>query len=263
MHRDFQVRSFIGTMDEDWQDPGFHQHATLEISLLMEGRGVFEWQERKQALEAGHVVVVPAFLPHRFEGIGHNRYGVIHLEAFPSRIAELLERLVNGEKPTVFALSRLDKERFERLFREWLRIKASPLKEKLRVYTSWIEILVLFLLEHMQVDHQALTITRAADYIRENLQQGVHISDLAVLAGLSEARFRQLFEQIYDMNPKRYQQMCRMAEAKWLLSSSDKEIMEIAVQVGFSRLHSFSQWFKQTEGISPSEWRKMQRFHFG
>ncbi|MFD0717285.1 hypothetical protein [Paenibacillus sp. GCM10027626] len=57
-----------------------------------------------------------------------------------------------------------------------------------------------------QTDRQALTIAKSADCIRENLQQGVQISDLAALARLSETRFRQLFERMYKTNPKRYQQ---------------------------------------------------------
>ncbi|MCC3372272.1 AraC family transcriptional regulator [Cohnella sp. REN36] len=259
----FQIRSFIGMRSDDWADVGFHHHATLEISLLMEGRGVFEWRERKIALQAGHVVIVPARMDHRFEGAGHNRYGVLHLAHIPPAIGKLLQRLAKADRPAVFALSRLDKDRFERLFREWLRIQASPLKEKLRAHLSWAEVLILFLLEHMQTDQQALTITKAADYIRENLQHGVQMSDLAVLTGFSEAGFRRLFEHMYHMSPKRYQQQCRMSEAKWLLSSSEKEIAEIAGQLGFSRLHSFSQWFKRAEGVSPTEWRKLQQVHFG
>ncbi|MBP1996035.1 helix-turn-helix domain-containing protein [Paenibacillus eucommiae] len=259
MQTEFQIRSFIGSNDKDWQDPGFHSHITLEISILLEGQGVFEWENGKEMLEAGHVILIPSLVSHRFEGIGRSRYGVIHLEGMPTRMTELLQMLVNEKNPTLFALSRLDKDRFEKLFREWLRIKASQLKEKSWNYISWTEVMVLFLLEHSQKDQQALTITKAADYIRENLQQGVQISGMAVLAGLSEAGFRRLFEQIYHMSPKQYQQQCRMAEAKWLLSSSNKDIMEIADQIGFNRLHSFSQWFKQTEGVSPSEWRKMQR----
>ncbi|MCQ6563066.1 helix-turn-helix domain-containing protein [Paenibacillus mendelii] len=259
MHTEFQIRSFIGTFDEDWQDPGLHRHATFEISILLEGRGVFGWDQGKHDLEAGHVVLIPSHIPHLFEGLGKNRYGVIHLEGIPTRIQELLQMLVSEEKPTLFALSRLDKDRFERLFREWQRIKSSQLKEQTRNYVSWIEVMVLFLLEHSQKDQQSLTITKAADYIRENLQEGVQISGMAALAGFSEAGFRRLFEQIYHMSPKKYQQQCRMTEAKWLLSSSDKEIMEIAAQIGFTRLHSFSQWFKSAEGVSPTEWRKMQQ----
>jgi AraC family transcriptional regulator len=263
MDSDFYIRSFIGTSAGDWQDPGFHEHPTLEISLIMEGKGAFEWVERKQALEAGNVVIVPASLLHSFEGIGKNRFGVIHLQGMTPKITQLLKGLLDGGKPTVFTLSRLDKDRFERLFREWLRVMSSPLKQKSWNNTAWAEVMILFLLEHSQKDKQYITITKAADYIRENLQEGVQISDLAALVGLTETWFRRLFEEIYQMSPKQYQQQCRMTEAKWLLSSSNKDIREIADLIGFTRLHSFSQWFKQIEGISPSEWRKMQQMNFG
>ncbi|NOU92679.1 helix-turn-helix domain-containing protein [Paenibacillus sp. LMG 31456] len=259
MKPDFHVRSFVATKDTDWADAGFHQHRTLEISILLEGRGVFEWSGSKLNLEAGQVIIVPPVLLHRFEGKQRNRYGVMHLEQIPPRIMEHLADFESGSMPKVIALSRLDKERFEWLFREFLRILASPLKKKIRTYIAWVEVIVLFLLEHSQTDQHALTVTKAADYIRENLRQGVQIGDLATLAGLTEAGFRRLFEEIYDMSPKQYLQQCRMAEAKWLLSSSNKELNEIAEQIGFVRLHSFSLWFKKVEGMPPSEWRKMQQ----
>jgi AraC-like DNA-binding protein len=247
----------------DWQDPGYHHHPSLEISILMEGKGVFQWKDKIEMLEAGNVVIVPAFLEHRFEGIGKNRYGVTHLENIPGKLAEMLKGLVRDEKPTVFALSPLDKERYERLFREWLRIMSSPLKEKVWTDTAWSEVLVLFLLEHSQADRAALSIAKAGDWIRENLQHGVQISELAELAGMTESGFRRLFEQIYKLSPKQYQQQCRMAEAKWQLSSSEKDMLEIADLIGFSRQHSFSLWFKKLEGVAPSEWRRLQRMNFG
>lgn len=256
---EFHVRSFVATTNIDWADDGFHQHRTLEISILLEGRGVFEWNDSKLNLEAGQVIIIPPALPHRFEGKQWNRYGVMHLENIPARIMEHLSDFGSGSKPVIIALSRLDKERLEWLFREFLRILSSPLKKQMRTYSAWVEVIVLFLLEHSQSVQHALTITKAADYIRENLSQGVQIADLAALAGLTEAGFRRLFDEIYDMSPKQYLQQCRMVEAKWLLSSSNKELNEIAEQIGFARLHSFSLWFKKVEGIPPSEWRKMQQ----
>jgi AraC family transcriptional regulator len=259
MKPEFHVRSFVATKHTDWADAGFHQHRTLEISILLEGKGIFEWDDGKLNLEAGQVIIVPPILSHRFEGKQWNRYGVMHLEHIAPRIMEHLSDFGSGSKPVVIALSRLDKERFEWLFREFLRILSSPIKKKIRTYSAWVEVIVLFLLEHSQSDQHALTITKAADYIRENLHQGVQITDLAVLAGMTEAGFRRLFDDIYDMSPKQYLQQCRMAEAKWQLSSSNKDLNEIAENLGFVRLHSFSLWFKKVEGICPSGWRKMQQ----
>lgn len=260
--KDFAVRSFIGTRDGDWADPGFHQHPSLEISIILEGSGLAEHGQERWLLETGEVVIMPAWMPHRFEGYRKNRFGLIHLENVPQRLLPLLEQLTPGGQPGRIALSRLDKERFEKLFREWMRILSSHLKEQQRSYAAWMEVLLLFLLEHSSADDQALTITKAADYIREHLAEGVQIGDLAGLAGLTESAFRRQFEYTYGLSPKQYQHQCRMVEAKWLLSSSDKDIQEIAEQIGFHRLHSFSQWFKLQEGISPSEWRKMQRDNY-
>ncbi|RXZ81578.1 AraC family transcriptional regulator [Paenibacillaceae bacterium] len=259
---DFRVKGFIGTGNEDWADEGFHQHPSLEITIILEGKGLYERHGYKELLEIGEVVIVPPDQPHRYEGKQYSRFGVIHVEGVPQRLQSLLERLTPGGNTGRIALSRLDKERFERLFREWLRTLASHLKERERSWIAWLEVMMLFLLEHSRTSRQALTITKAADYIRENLQQGVQISDLAEMAGLTESAFRRNFEQTFQMGPKQYQHRCRMEESKWLLSASGKEIHEIAEQVGFNRIHSFSQWFKKKEGISPSEWRNMQRNNY-
>lgn len=262
MQPEFKLKCFIGTRDSDWTDPGYHQHETVEISLLMDGRGIFQWEEKREPLEPGHVVLIPAGLPHWFEGIGYNRYGVMHLQHMPRRLQDMLNELVGENRPTLFLLSPLDKERYIRLFREWLRTMSAPLKKRAWHNTAWIEVLVLFLLEHSQTDREALSISKAGDWIRENLQHKVQMSELAELAGMTESGFRRLFEQVYHMSPKQYQQQCRMAEAKWQLSSADKGMLDIAESIGFSRQHSFSLWFKQLEGVSPTEWRKQQQQHF-
>ena len=122
--------------------------------------------------------------------------------------------------------------------------------------------LLLFISEHSQADHQALSITHIADYIREHLHMGLQIADLAGMASLSEEGFRKRFYKVFGMTPKQFQQQCKLTESKWLLSSTEKDMQAIAESIGFTQLHSFSAWFKKLEGSSPSDWRKNQRlFH--
>ncbi|GIQ62012.1 hypothetical protein PACILC2_05800 [Paenibacillus cisolokensis] len=255
----FDIRSFIASFDETWYDDGFHTNTTLEIEIVLEGRGIFEWTERTLHIESGHVVVIPPGISHRFEAVTKVRFGVMHLQRMPEALRDIADRLLRDSgTPKLYALSRIDRDRFEMLFREWLRISSSTLKDKARHFAVWTEMLLLFLHEHSKTDLQAMTITKAADYLRENLRLNVQMADLAELAGMTVSGFRRTFDKIYGMSPKQYQQQCRMQEAKWLLSATDKDLNEIAGQVGFHRLHSFSQWFKSAEGISPSVWRKRQ-----
>lgn len=260
MHEAFHIRSFIGTQDENWLNDPMHENTSLEIEIVLEGRAVFEWTERRNHIEAGHVVIIPPGIRHRFESVTKNRLGVIHLQYMPPQVRDIANKLApDSAKPRIAALSRIDRDRFEPLFREWLRVQSSSLQDRQRSLAVWAELLLLFLHEHAQSDLQAMTITKAADYLREHLRHSVQMTDLAELTGMTVASFRRTFEKIYRLSPKQYQQMCRMQEAKWLLSATDKDMNEIADRVGFRRLHSFSQWFKSAEGVSPSHWRRLKK----
>ena len=92
----FQINSSIGTYNEDWQDIGFHHNKTLEIEIVIEGRGVFEWEERTTFVEAGHVIIIPPDIPHRFAAETKFRLGVIHLQGMPPALTAVAEKLAQG-----------------------------------------------------------------------------------------------------------------------------------------------------------------------
>lgn len=255
------IRSFIGTHDQDWEDDQLWTHHELEITMILEGSGRFRLANMEQSVEAGHVVLIPANVPHSFHAVTPIRFGVLLIDKMPAHIQSLFYSMIQGGEPRIIALSRIDRDHYERLFREWLRIRYARLKYPERNYHAWVEILLLFLQEHCYDDHQALSMSTVGDYIREHLEACIPISELALMAGLTEEGFRKKFTKVYGMTPKQYQQMCRLSEAKWLLSSSDKDIQTIANLIGFEQLHSFSLWFKKLEGCPPSEWRASQRLY--
>lgn len=256
-----EIRSFIGTHDQDWEDERQWRHPNLEITVILEGSGIFRREDDQRTVNAGHVVLIPPNVPHSFHAVTPIRFGVLLIQDLPTATGELFDRLITDGLPRIITLSPLDQEHYELLFREWLRAFASTLKERERNYLAWIEILLLFLNEHSHADQQALSISRIGDYIREHLSNAIQISALADMAGLSEDGFRKRFFKVYEMTPKQYQQVCRLVEAKWLLSSSDKDMQTIANHIGFSQLHSFSLWFKKLEGCPPTEWRNSQRLY--
>ncbi|MCU6711577.1 AraC family transcriptional regulator [Paenibacillus sp. J5C_2022] len=255
------INSFIGAHDRNWEDEDIYSHPHLEITIVLEGRCRFRGEEQERVVEAGQIVLIPPHYPHSFHAVSAVRFGVLLIDGLSPRIRELFDRLIVDGGPRMITLSRLDQDHYERLFRQWLRIHSSPLKEPERNYMAWIEVMLLFLNEHSHSDQQALSIAHTGDYIREHLQQSIPISALAEEAGLSEEGFRKQFYKVYGVTPKQYQQMCRLAEAKWLLSSSEKSMQAIADMIGFTKLHSFSLWFKKMEGCPPTEWRARQRLY--
>lgn len=257
----FRIRSFIGTHDKDWEDKQVFSHESREITIVLEGSGYFRSEGKQVAINAGQVVLIPSFIPHSFHAMTPIRFGVLLIDGLPVRIQPFFDQQINNGHPTIITFSRMDHEQYEILFRQWLRVISSSLKEPERTYSAWVEMLLLFIDEHSHFDQQALSIAHIADFIRQNIQHGFQISDLSELAGLTEDGLRKQFFKVYEVTPKQYQQKCRLTEAKWLLSSSDKDLQSIAELVGFPQIHHFSSWFKKLEGNAPSEWRKKQRMY--
>jgi mannose-6-phosphate isomerase-like protein (cupin superfamily) len=57
--------------------PDLHVHPCPEVFLVQEARARFTIGDGERAVEAGHVLVIPAGTPHRFENVGEDTLGVV------------------------------------------------------------------------------------------------------------------------------------------------------------------------------------------
>ena len=83
------------------------------------------------------------------------------------------------------------------------------------------------------------------------------INDYAEILHKSPKTLSNIFSKCSDKTPLRIIHERIALEAKRLLRYTDKPIKEIAYEVGFEDLQSFSRFFKKTEKISPSEFKKL------
>ncbi len=102
-------------------------------------------------------------------------------------------------------------------------------------------------------------INRARLRIRESLESGITIQQIADESGISYSNFRKLFKEYTGVAPALYQQELRIQRAKELLSTTDLSVKEIAYRLNFESSDYFSSKFKLKVGISPVEFRKKTR----
>ena len=95
----------------------------------------------------------------------------------------------------------------------------------------------------------------AAAYARKHCEQEFSLKELAGLCGISPSYFRRLFGRHYGCAPRAYLRRARIQKAKSLMIGSGLNFSEIAQQLGFATVHSFSRAFHEVEGISPSQYR--------
>ncbi len=83
----------------------------------------------------------------------------------------------------------------------------------------------------------------------------LRLADAAVRAGLSVAHFSHLFHRHTGVTFTRYVQSLRVAEAKRLLSETDRTVTDICYACGFNSLTHFNRVFRRSEGCCPLRWR--------
>ena len=72
---------------------------------------------------------------------------------------------------------------------------------------------------------------------------------------MSEKTISATIKKKSDLTFKEYLNSIRIAEAKRLLKSSDRNVSEIAYQVGFNSPNHFNRIFKSSENCTPTEFK--------
>lgn len=97
-------------------------------------------------------------------------------------------------------------------------------------------------------------------YLEKNLANGISLEEMASVAGVTPQHLCRLFKHIFHMRPFEYLTGLRMQKAKeMLVSSGTKPLKEIAAYTGYSDTSYFCAVFKEHEGMTPMEFRKMHR----
>ena len=93
------------------------------------------------------------------------------------------------------------------------------------------------------------------DYINDNIDVEIKLSDLAKLTGISQFHFSRLFKKSVGISPHKYVIQQRVERAKLLLKNPELSVTEIALSSGFNSHSHLSKSFRQFTGLTPSEYR--------
>lgn len=106
-------------------------------------------------------------------------------------------------------------------------------------------------------DRNQLDVIREYNYLVEKYFKTKHqVADYAELLHKSPKTLSNLFKKFGNKSPLQIIQDRKILEARRLLHYTDKSIKEIAYEIGYEDLQTFSRFFKKIEGVSPSNFKK-------
>ncbi|MEM9340921.1 MAG: AraC family transcriptional regulator [Bacteroidota bacterium] len=98
-------------------------------------------------------------------------------------------------------------------------------------------------------------IEKAKEYIDLNVDKKIEMKDLLDISAMSETKFRNLFQSIYDASPIDYYLKCKLWHAKSLIESGDL-ISTVVSKIGYSNHSYFTRSFKAEFGITPRKYKE-------
>lgn len=107
-----------------------------------------------------------------------------------------------------------------------------------------------------QLDETTMSwLEKVFDYVSTHYHNQVSVLDAAELSNMSYHYFSRKFKRIMKKSFSEYLNFVRISEAEKLLMTTDLNITEIALEVGFSTSSYFIQQFKMYKSISPKRFR--------
>lgn len=96
-------------------------------------------------------------------------------------------------------------------------------------------------------------IVKARELLLKSLQHPPTISELALAAGINQCYLKKGFKELYQTTIYDFIQEQRMLRARLLLNTNRYTVSQVAEEIGFSGVSSFSTAFKKHTGVFPSE----------
>ena len=107
--------------------------------------------------------------------------------------------------------------------------------------------------------HAWEAIEQSLPFIEEHLAEEISTEELANTVGLSPFYFQRLFKRLVNKSVQEYVKLRRLARVIENLGDSERRILDVALDYGFSSHANFTRAFKETFGITPEDYRRVLR----
>jgi AraC-like DNA-binding protein len=97
---------------------------------------------------------------------------------------------------------------------------------------------------------------RARDLVDSRYAEPLDLDALARAAHVSSRHFSRSFRRTFGETPHQYLLTRRIERARYLLRTTDMQVAEVCLAVGFNSVGSFTTTFRRQVGVSPTEYRR-------
>lgn len=269
IHPDVPIRIYKNSQDDEYPS---HWHQSYEIIMPVSGRYQAAVDQVDYEVSPGEVFLIPPGVVHSLypldEGLRyiiiidqevvmqihglpafwHCFYPCVHITAAKdSALLDVIKRLIQeavNESDRGEALS-------QQAIRAYLTIAMIRLGR-------WLS-------EDIQTkpddirQHMSSVMLEIYSYIADHCHEKMTLDDIAAHTGYSKYHFARVFKQYTGMSFYSYYMKQRIQLCRHLLTEMNIPVTEVALRSGFGSIATFNRIFRQYQGMTPTEYRRLYR----
>jgi AraC-like DNA-binding protein len=240
-----------------------HHHEKHQFLYALDGKGVITLDGLSLDFEQNSGVVITPYSKH---AIVSNMKLTVLVLAFDETLLDsaVRQQLLHDEfgRSKLIKLGKMGDNELRQMLRKMLfeQSQGGPLNVlALPIYLA--ELLLVLVRNESSLQAHNVNGKRAEklrQYIETHYFEIFSSHDIAVKLGVSARHINNIFKEQYHVTPLQYLTEVRMELAKKMLSETDKDISSVCFEVGFESLSTFYRIFRNSEGIAPNSYRKLQ-----
>ncbi|WP_256758824.1 AraC family transcriptional regulator [Cohnella sp. WQ 127256] len=256
---------YLGLNVQDNWATQSHYHEHFELCYLDEGNGQYKIDKTLYDFRSGQLLLTKpgeshyglASKPDAFKlyyvGFKLDRFSALQLECYRigmSRIADDPE----GTVKSLFVALINETEKSSKLADSM----AEALLQQLLI-TALRRLYAQEPLDPISVKPLRAAILETMNRLHEAIRYDQDIDALAAAIPISRSHLTREFKNTIGLPLGEYIRNLCLSKATTELRETDKSVSEIAADLGFASIHSFSIFFKRFTALTPTEYRKSQR----
>lgn len=271
-HIDDSVRLYLNQEPDDYPA---HWHNAAELIMPVENVYTLVVDDAAYHIGPGELFMVPPGVVHEiFAPESGSRY-LFMIDQKEFYAVEGLSEVQHVLYPCVYLSMESDRRLLEELGPYFRRaVKAYEGESALRgaEVRLWLRLVLVRMAEHgleggsdameprSPLRHQTVTaMMDACAFISEHCAEKLSLEGMVAYSGYSKYHFARVFKIYAGMSFYDYYMRQRVVLCRRLLSDSALRVTEVALRAGFDSIATFNRVFKQYEGVTPSQYRKMRQ----
>lgn len=270
------LRLFSSSAEPRKNNVRIHYHTLIEVSLVLSGRGIYKVGDKVYNISKGDIFFFRPNEAHCITDIEKDSMQLLNLHIAPYYLYTNFQNALNTNYIKILASSfplvsnkindTLSLEHIENVKNLILKIK-DEFEQKRSDYLTLVHNYISAILITFSRAYKNFNISQKekqsyqkllsiVKYIDNNYKENITLDLLAEKVAYSRCYLSSIFKKCMGMSIWDYILIKRTEQALTLIKTTDKNILDIALDCGFNNTVNFNKIFKKYTNVSPSVFRK-------